>query len=221
LSFFKSAKVGHYLCAGDIVGYGPDPNECVNITRKLSPLTICVGNHDRAACGLKEHFWFHEHARFALAWTSRVLTQENQIYLSELPKSAVFSEFLLVHGSPRDPVDEYLMMRRQYEENIPHMKNDVTIVGHTHVPLIFGRDSIRALSAGERIVFEQGKKYIVNPGAVGQPRDGDSRASCALFEPETGYFELHRIEYDILKTQLKMRELKLPPYLIERLSWGR
>lgn len=221
LEFFVSKKVGHYACSGDIVGYGPNPNECAEIFRKLSPLSACVGNHDRAATGMKELTWFNEYAKKSLQWTARALNESNKIYLSELPKNVTTGGMMLVHGSPRDPLDEYLLMRRQYEENVPHLLADVTLVGHTHVPFIFGHTTAYLLKNGESLTLDQDKRYIINPGSVGQPRDGDSRASCAVYDSEKRQFTLYRVDYDIALTQSKMRDYKLPSYLIERLSWGK
>jgi len=220
LGLLREKNTAHYLYAGDIVGYGPNPNECVDAIRNLSPLSICAGNHDRAACGLKEVTWFNEYARKAIQWTSKVLTQDHQIYLSELSKTVQLPDFTIVHGSPRDPLDEYLLMRDQYEENIPHLKADITVVGHTHVPLIFGCGPKYALKDSAPVLLEPGKRYILNPGSCGQPRDSNNKASCALFDSENRRLELFRLEYDIIKTQEKMRGFKLPAYLIDRLSWG-
>ncbi len=220
LRYFDNKQVDRYICAGDVVGYGPDPNECVRIVKGISPLSICVGNHDRAACGLKDMTWFNDYARQSLVWTSRVLTEVNNIYLSELPKSVLIDEFMVVHGSPRDPVDEYLMAHRQFEEIIPQLKKHIVVVGHTHIPTIFGHESAFTLKDASPVRLEISNNYLINPGSVGQPRDGNNKASCALFNTETRELELIRLEYDITKTQSKMRALKLPPYLIERLSWG-
>lgn len=139
--FFRSSRVDGYVFAGDIVGYGPSPNECVQAVKRLSPMWLSVGNHDRAACGLKDITWFNEYAQKALIWTRQKLSQENQIYLSELPKIVYQSEFTVVHGSPRDPLDEYLLTRAQYDENHGLLKTSLTIVGHSHVPYIFGKNS--------------------------------------------------------------------------------
>ena len=221
LVFFKSKKVKHYACSGDIVGYGPNPNECTELIKTLSPLSICVGNHDRAVTGLKDLTWFNEYAKKSLVWTSRVLTESNKIYLSELPKMVTTGGMMIVHGSPRDPLDEYLLIRRQYEENLPHLNTDITLVGHTHVPFIFGHESTYLLKDSVVLNLEKGKKYIINPGSVGQPRDGNNKASCAIYDSKNRKFTLYRLEYDISSTQSKMREHKLPAYLIERLNWGK
>lgn len=222
LDCFKEKKVDGYVFAGDIVGYGPNPNECVQIIKHLHPLWICVGNHDRASCGLKDITWFNEYAQKALIWTRQNLSQDNQIYLSELPKIVYQSDFSVVHGSPRDPLDEYLLTRDQYDENKAGLKNPFTYVGHTHVPFIFGENFTHLFIRDNDVVtFNKKGKFIINPGAVGQPRDGNNKASCMIFDMEGQELEHIRIAYDFHPTQEKMRKERLPAFLIERLAWGK
>ncbi|MFH1368145.1 MAG: metallophosphoesterase family protein [Elusimicrobiota bacterium] len=222
LDFFRATKVDAYLFAGDIVGYGPNPNECVQTIKRLFPMWICVGNHDRAACGLKDITWFNEYAQKALIWTRQNLSQDNQIYISELPKIVYQSEFTVVHGSPRDPLDEYLLTRDQYAENKSSLKMPFTYVGHTHIPFIFGEKFTQIFMRDkEAVTLSKKDKYIINPGSVGQPRDGNSKASCAVFDNESCEYEHFRIKYDFPTTQEKMRKERLPVFLIERLYWGK
>jgi diadenosine tetraphosphatase ApaH/serine/threonine PP2A family protein phosphatase len=183
---------------------------------------IVVGNHDRAACGLKDITWFNEYAQKALIWTRQNLNQENQIYLSELPKIVYQSDFTVVHGSPRDPLDEYLLTRDQYKENHGLLKSAMTYVGHSHVPYIFGEKFTHIFMKDyEKIILPRVDKYVINPGAVGQPRDGNNKASCMIYDTATAELELFRIAYDFAATQEKMRQQRLPPFLIERLFWGK
>lgn len=221
LDFFNTKQIEKYLCVGDIVGYGPNPNECVNIMKKLSPLKIVVGNHDRAACGLKDITWFNEYAQKAIIWTRQILTQENQIYLSELPKIITFQDICLVHGSPRDPLDEYLLTREQYQENLTYLTTPFTFIGHSHIPFIFGTNSTYLMRETRSVIISKQEKYIINPGAAGQPRDGNNKASCALYDTVSDKLDFLRLDYDIHTTQKKMRVAKLPAYLIERLQWGK
>ncbi|MBN1621637.1 MAG: metallophosphoesterase family protein [Endomicrobiales bacterium] len=221
LEFLKSQKVDGYISAGDIVGYGPNPNECVTKIRELYPLWVVVGNHDWAACGLKDITWFNEYAQKSLVWTRQTLTQNNQIYLSELPKIVHHSDFSIVHGSLRDPLSEYLLTPQQYKENLPYLKSQYTFVGHSHVPFIFVPSSTYIFKDSEQVSLAKNEKYIINAGSVGQPRDNNSRASCAIFDSSTKDFKLHRLKYDISKTQEKMYKARLPAFLIERLSWGK
>jgi len=203
------------------VGYGPNPNECVETVRSLYPLWIAVGNYDWAACGLKDITWFNEYSQKSLIWTRRQLTEQNQIYLSELPKMMVHSCFTIVHGSLRDPLGEYIFTHQQYQENAPLLKTTYTFVGHSHIPFVFASSGVHIFRSSEDLSLERDDKYIINPGSVGQPRDGDPRASCAVIDTTTKWINLYRVEYDVQKTQEKMRAARLPGFLIERLSWGR
>jgi predicted phosphodiesterase len=221
LLFFRERKVERFVCAGDVVGYGPNPNECVDRVRALSPLDIVVGNHDLAACGLKEFSRFNEYAKKALTWTNQVLNQDNQIFLSELPRNLTKEDFSLVHGSPRDPINEYLMNFSQYQENLPHLKSVVTFTGHTHIPFVIGPDVTRILPEKVPFILNGDNKYVINAGSVGQPRDSDPRSACGIYDTGNSSFQLFRLAYDIDKTQEKMRKLRLPGFSIERLSWGK
>jgi predicted phosphodiesterase len=221
LLFLRDKKVERYICAGDVVGYGPNPNECVDLIKTLEGLDIVVGNHDLAACGLKETALFNEYAQKALAWTSQNLTQDHQIYLSELPRSLVLDDLSVVHGSPRQPTDEYLMNYSQYKENLPLLKSVATFTGHTHIPFVISSDIIRTLLGKTEISLNTANKYVINVGSVGQPRDSDPRAACGIFDPDKMLFQMFRLEYDVERTQEKMRKLRLPGFLIERLTWGK
>jgi predicted phosphodiesterase len=219
--FFKDHKVDRYICAGDVVGYGPNPNECVDLLRTLSPLEAVVGNHDLAACGLKDTKLFNEYAQKALIWTSKNLSQNNQIYLSELPRNLTLEHLSVVHGSPRQPTDEYLMNFSQYKDNLPLLRSTATFTGHTHIPLVISSDIMKTLLGRSELILNTANKYIINVGSVGQPRDSDPRAACGIFDSVNMTFHLFRLEYDLDKTQDKMRKLRLPAFLIERLSWGK
>jgi predicted phosphodiesterase len=221
LGFLRGQKVDGYISAGDTVGYGPNPNECVDRLKRLSPLWIVVGNHDWAACGLKDLTWFNEYAQKSLVWTRQRLSQQNQIFLSELPKTIKHSDFSLVHGSPQASLTEYLLTRQQYNENLPLLTSRVTFVGHTHVPFVLGPAATYVFRGTEAVKLKSDDKYVVNAGSVGQPRDNNSRASCGIYDSSSGEFSVYRIEYDIMTTQEKMYKERLPAFLIERLSWGK
>jgi predicted phosphodiesterase len=221
IEFFKIKDVTRFICAGDLVGYGPNPNECIDIIRNLPAIRIVAGNHDRAACGLKELTWFNEYARKAMLWTRRIISRENQIFLSELPKTILLKDMTLVHGSIRDPIDEYLLTREQCMENISLARTPVTVVGHSHIPLVFDGHTIIFPRGPLSMSLEAKTKYILNPGSVGQPRDNDNRAACGIYDTRTGGFDIHRLAYDIETTQQKMHAARLPGFLIERLIVGK
>jgi len=222
LNYLESQHIDKYVCAGDLVGYGPNPNECLAYMKNLSPLWISAGNHDWAVCGLKELSWFNEYAQKSILWTRHELSQENMIFLSELPKTFRRSDIMLVHGSPRDPLDEYLLTMEQYRENIGSLKTPLTFIGHSHVPLMFSSKGMHEFHGPETAVIPRDEEHVIlNAGSVGQPRDGDNRASCAVFDSDTREFKITRHAYDISATQQKMHKARLPAFLIERLTWGK
>lgn len=213
-----------YVCLGDIVGYGPDPNECVARVRGLHAAAI-AGNHDRAAAGLFDVDAFSPLARAAIEWTARVLTAEHRAFLAALPERLETPSFLAVHGSPRDPVEEYLLTLPQALAIFADSRFRLCLVGHTHIPAVFVRSRnghLRAedLEAGAPVHLAPTSRYIVNGGSVGQPRDGDSRAAYLLYDEGGRSVTLHRVEYPVAATQAKMRARGLPPLLSRRLAAG-
>ncbi|MCB4792441.1 MAG: metallophosphatase family protein [Elusimicrobia bacterium] len=221
LAHLKSENVDGYLSCGDLVGYGPNPNECVYKLRDLFPLWVVVGNHDWAACGLRDITWFNEYAQKAIIWTRQQLTESNQIYLSELPKTVFHSDFTLVHGSLIDPLSDYLLTPAQYKENLALLKTPFTFVGHSHIPFVMANTSIHIFRNTESTRLNKDEKYIINSGSVGQPRDGNFRTSCSVYDTNTNELKVCRLEYDLALTQEKMHKARLPAFLIERLSWGK
>lgn len=195
--------VDRMICAGDIVGYGPEPNECLDLILSGGVSTV-AGNHDKAAVGEMDISGFNPAARLAIEWTAEQLTESHKDHLRQLPLTLEFPDFQLVHGSLVDPLEEYLMDDRGALPTFQLMKKPLLFVGHTHQPL--------RLSSGD--------KEIINPGSVGQPRDGDPRASYGIYDDEKKEFILHRTEYNIAQVQEKMRLADLPQLLIDRLSYG-
>lgn len=225
LKHFKEEKVDAYLCLGDIVGYGPNPNECIDLIKSLPHLSCVAGNHDRAAIDKKQLGWFNEFAQAALLWTKRELQEDNKAYLNSLPEMVENSHFTLVHGSPRDPIDEYLLGGMQVKENLDHFTFTPCFVGHSHLPIYFTLNSdktvtLKAFNNGEKVKVTA-QVLVINVGSVGQPRDGDPRVSCGVYDTSNKILRLARLDYPFDKTQEKMRKAKLPRYLGERLSFGR
>ncbi len=209
---------------GDIVGYGPDPAACLDLLGEHDGLSV-AGNHDLAAVGRLSLEAFNDHAAAANRWTSSQLGSERAERLRSLPLRIERDGFTLVHGSPRDPVWEYVISVRIAVTSFLHFDTECCLVGHSHVPFIcrprresgaafveFPLDTPVALGGG---------RLIVNPGGVGQPRDGDPRASYAVYDEGAGALLHHRVEYDVRATQSKMEEHGLPRFLIDRLAEGR
>jgi predicted phosphodiesterase len=225
----KDAGYDSVLCCGDIVGYGPSPLEAIDGIRSLNALTI-RGNHDRVAAGLDEATQFNPHARRAIYWTRSVLPESYRDYLANLPLGPmdVTAEAQLVHGAVSHE-DNYIFTEADADENFLLTDKRITFFGHSHFPVVFTSDEdgnsilARSYEFDEFIAVkcEAGKRLFVNPGSVGQPRDGDSRASFAIWDQDRGRMEFYRVEYDIARTQTRMREADLPTYLIDRLAHGR
>ncbi|MGB9640835.1 MAG: metallophosphoesterase family protein [Anaerolineales bacterium] len=211
-------------CLGDVVGYGPDPNECIDRIRLLPNLTCIVGNHDAAVLELIETEAFNHEAKKVIYWTQSALTDASFHFLRQLPQKVVIDNITLVHGSPRQPVWEYLLDSQTAGENFRYFDTDFCFVGHTHLPSLFyledgeNQPFVSLISAGQS--FQLIPRSILNPGSVGQPRDRDPRASYAIFDTETLRWESHRVGYDILSVQERMRIAGLPHRHIQRLAGG-
>ena len=157
-----------------------------------------------------------------MEWTQDVLTKENAAFLKERPETHVIDQVTLAHGSPRQPVFEYLLDTESARENFSHFENDYCFIGHSHVPLMFAleKDEVKLGFPPPGQTQQLIPRAIINPGSVGQPRDRDRRASYALFDPEFETWAIHRVEYDIIATQEAMRQADLPMRHIERLAGG-
>lgn len=211
-------------CLGDLVGYGPDPNECIQRIQELPNLVCLHGNHDAAAAGMIEVDTFNYEARTAVEWTQSVLSPANVQYLRSLPDHTVVDSVSLAHGSPREPTWEYLLDIHTATVNFDHFETPFCFVGHSHVPVVFqlqdGAHSARLSTPAADSSLEMTPRAIFNPGSVGQPRDHDPRAAYAIFDQDNQTWYQHRVEYDIPIVQARMYQANLPPRHIQRLSAG-
>jgi predicted phosphodiesterase len=209
-------------CLGDIVGYGPEPRECIEALRNIT--NICIaGNHDLASIGKLSTEDFNPDAAAACRWTAKQLSPSDAEYLGNLPLVVREGDFTLVHGSPREPVLEYLTSIGQAIENLPLLKTRYCLIGHSHIPLAFKAEANGKVSGGNfsgELKLNPKQKLFINPGGVGQPRDRDPRASYAIYDSEKNNVKLYRVPYDIEATQTKMTELGLPKKLASRLAYG-
>ncbi len=211
---------------GDIVGYGPRPRECVDRLVGLNPLASLIGNHDWAAIGRLTLDEFNPVARFATYWTTAHLGAEQMAYLEGLPNRLIEEWWMLVHGSPRHPIWEYVYTAHVAHQNFELIDAQVCFLGHTHVQMLITEEMAargqapRAPELGEVVDLNDGGRYIINPGSVGQPRDNDPRAAYALLDIEARLLTFHRVEYDVEQTQLQMETAGLPRPLITRLALG-
>jgi predicted phosphodiesterase len=219
-------------CLGDLIGYGPDPNECINRVKEQPNLLCIIGNHDSAVLDNLDPYTFNTEAREAIEWTKNALSESSFIFLRSLPEKTdtlnlypdVDNQITLAHGSPRLPVWEYLLDIHTATQNFKSFDTAYCLVGHTHLPIIFHyieeRGSARPMvpEAGNRIQLSP--RAIINPGSVGQPRDRDPRASYMIYDPYTEIIEYRRVVYDIQSVQERMRKAGLPQRHIRRLEAG-
>jgi diadenosine tetraphosphatase ApaH/serine/threonine PP2A family protein phosphatase len=215
-------------CLGDIVGYGPWPNECIQVLRDRSA-TVIGGNHDLAVVGssLVSVEDFNADAADATRWTAEQLTPESRKFLEGLaPIAQLNDQVTLAHGTPREPVWEYLMSGGQAKASLSYFSTSLCLVGHTHIPSLFVEQPDGTVEVGYK---EGGSRYqmadqrcLANPGSVGQPRDHDTRAAYLLLElgERPPVLEWRRVDYDIGATQSEMRRVGLPRFFIERLEQG-
>jgi predicted phosphodiesterase len=215
------------LCAGDLVDYGADPNAVVDWARQ-SVAAVVRGNHDKACAGLDDIEWFHPAARASALWTRNALTEVNLEYLRGLPQGPLsIGDFQIMHGSPADE-DEYMVSFPDVQRLCTGLEQQVSFFGHTHLQGGFfwrgtnyaGIDQTPP-GAGESIVeFPAGCYGMINPGSVGQPRDGDPRAAYVVYSPEEKVFFYRRVVYNVREAQRKILNASLPPQFANRLAVG-
>jgi len=207
---------------GDVVGYGPDPDGVVARLRDVGAVGV-RGNHDAAAAGGSEIDWFNPDARRAMEWTRSAINAESLAWLQSLPERRTLETCELVHGSPREPLWEYVTSPAVARDNLDLLDAQIGLHGHTHVPVAFVEDRGKVEHFGPRdggSLALDARRALVNPGSVGQPRDGDPRSSYLILDPRAGSITWHRVAYDIEAVQSAMRAVGLPGFLVSRLSIG-
>ncbi len=224
LAHAENARYEAVWHMGDLVGYGPDPNEVV--ARMIAEGAACVmGNHDAAVAGIIDLEAFNDTAAEAARWTKGIISEDTREYLAKLPRMEEDGDYTRVHGSANDPIWEYLSTYDAARRHFESVQTRHSVVGHTHLPLVvreIGDGEVEASAPGDGECVELGEgRVCLNPGGVGQPRDGDTRSSYALLDTGAGDVTFYRVEYDIARTQVRMRERGLPRMLIERLAMGR
>ncbi len=211
-------------CLGDLVGYGPDPVACIQLLRQHTFVAV-AGNHDRAAVGMMDLHYFNPLAAEAVRWTTQQLGTTHIQFLASLPEVAQKDRFTLVHGSLREPLWEYLLSPEAAQATFQRLESPFCLVGPLPHPLCVcveteGGPRFARLPEGKALRLDI-QRLIINPGGVGQPRDGDPRASYALYDSQAGTLLHRRVAYDVETTQEKVRRAGLPEHLAERLSYGR
>lgn len=219
-------EVETVYCLGDVIGYGASPNECCDLVREAG-MPLITGNHDLAVADLETDLaWFNPVAAAAVEWTRKYLSEENRQFLLSRPRAMERENALFVHGSARDP-DEYIINERSARENLALLESDhpeavICFFGHTHVKAVAPAPGDPAKDS-EALDLSENGPYLVNPGSVGQPRDGDTHASYVLAETSPGSVRVayRSVEYDMEKAQAKIRDAGLPGMLADRLAVGR
>ncbi|MBN1535895.1 MAG: metallophosphoesterase family protein [Anaerolineales bacterium] len=220
----NAGEIDSAWCLGDLLGYGPDPNECIECIRQLPNLVCLIGNHDAAVLNLIDTDAFNPEARQTIVWTQNALLPENETFLKSLPNKIQIDNVTLAHGSPRQPIWEYLLDSYTATRNFDYFDTDFCFVGHTHLPFIFhlkndqNNASLTIPTPNKKI--ELSPRAILNAGSVGQPRDRDPRAAYAIFDPDQQTWDYRRVTYEIADVQKRMNNAGLPSRHIQRLSSG-
>ncbi|RKY12830.1 MAG: metallophosphoesterase [Planctomycetota bacterium] len=222
LADIKKENVDKCVCVGDIVGYGANPHECIELVKKHC--SVCVaGNHDFATIERTNIEFFNQYARQATLWTRKNITEDDRKYLESLPLVAdVDDRFTLVHGTLYAPaLFDYIQTTFDAYLSLQVLQKPLCFVGHSHVPISFFLDDAVTYSTEPVIQLKEGVKAVINVGSVGQPRDDDPRAAYAVYDTEKNLVVIKRVEYDVEKAIKKIRDAGLPEILGERLRYGR
>ncbi len=217
----KKQQVTHYACLGDVVGYNANPKECLDIIRTMG-MPCVKGNHDEY-CSTEEHLeGFNPAAAEAVNWTRKQLTEDDRQWLRDLKYSRMVTNFTIVHATLDGPQRwGYVFDKLAAAASLTYQNTSVCFFGHTHVPVAFMKDSMVRGGTYSKFKTEPGKKYFVNVGAVGQPRDNNPKSAYVVYDTADGTIELRRLDYDIAAAQKKILAAGLPERLAERLAYGR
>ena len=218
----KKNNCTHHVCLGDVVGYNPNPRECMKIVRDME-MPCIMGNHDEYCALDTDLSGFNPHAGHAIQWTREQLSDEECDWLQRLKYLRMIANFTIVHATLDAPKRwGYVMSKLDAAASFTYQNTGVCFFGHTHVPLAFVREN-NSVTGGkyDKLTVEKGKKYFINVGSVGQPRDGDPHAAYTIYDLKAGTIELRRLEYDFEKTQAKVLKAGLPERLANRLALGK
>jgi len=223
LKELSGENIDRYLCVGDVVGYGADPKECIKLLRSLSCEVVIAGNHDWAAVELTDTSSFNEAARAAIMWTKGVLGKGENEFLRSLSLTYGAHDMTLVHGTLDAPEEfQYVLSPYEAYATIKLQQTTLCVVGHSHVAEIYSSDGKTVEHTTRPMLkIDHAKKYVINVGSVGQPRDGNPKASYAVYDDAQKTIDIKRVEYDIEKAKDKILKAGLPRWLADRLSEGR
>lgn len=217
LEIIDERKPDEIICLGDIVGYGPDPNECVDIIRNRAGVVL-MGNHDYAVTHAEATDNFNPIAKEAVLWTRNNIHNDNLNFLTHLPYTYKSGDVYYVHSTPQEPEEwHYVFTWNDAMTQFDHFEGKVCFFGHSHVPQIYYNDTESAMS----FFLNKETKYLINVGSIGQPRDGNPRLSFGIFDTDQWHYQPFRSDYDMELTAKKIRDRGLPPFLADRLLKGR
>ncbi len=222
LDHIKTQNVDEIICLGDVIGYGANPNECAETVRAVCKGTV-AGNHDFAVTDKTDISYFNPFAKQAVLWTREQLKPENFHFIANLPLHIYEDERIYVHATPSNPAAwGYIMSNLEALKEFSFFARKVCFIGHSHYPVVIEyKDTRCQFIRPSEVHFEPEKRYIINVGSVGQPRDGDPRAGYVVYDAATKCVQYHRLDYDMAATQRKIREAGLPEVLAERLALGK
>jgi predicted phosphodiesterase len=221
LNDINAQNAAHIICLGDVVGYNANPKECLQIVREMN-IPCVKGNHDEYCSSDDALEGFNPNAADAVHWTRQQLSDEERQWLSDLKYTRMIANFSIVHATLDAPQRwGYVFDKLAAAASFPYQTTPVCFFGHTHVPVAFMRDTAVRGGTYSKFKIDPAKKYFINVGAVGQPRDNNPKAAYVIYDVDTGTVELRRLDYDIPAAQKKIRDAGLPERLAERLEFGR
>lgn len=225
LKAIRQNDIDKIICCGDVVGYGPSPKECIDVLIAQKNTVTLMGNHDALVAGVMVDSNINDSARKAININRKQLNNAVIDYLASLPKTYATDNMQFVHGSLRDPLNEYLKTYKAFQNSIDLMQGEVLFCGHTHYPKVYSRDkegkeTMEDLDAVQVIKINNSRKYIVDAGSVGQPRDEDNRSCFVCFDTSNATLKYIRTTYNIQSVQDKMHKLGMPEELTARLASG-
>ena len=223
LDALVSDSVDSYICVGDVVGYGADPRECLKLLKSLNPVVAVAGNHEYGVLGIVSMSSFNDLTQEAVSWTKKALDDSDIEYIKSFPIIYEYGNMTIVHSSIASPEEFYYVFDAgDAYVAMTEMQTLLCFIGHTHIPGIFSYDGNKVdLIESDELRIDSDMKYLINAGSVGQPRDGDPRASYVIYDDEDAHIEIRRVKYDIKKAQEKILSSGLPQRLAYRLSEGR
>jgi predicted phosphodiesterase len=221
-----SRRIDRFMCLGDLVGYGASPNECIELVRGLKKGNSVLGNHDAAAVWLYSPYSMSKDARQAILWTMDQLSEDNAEYLQKLHQKLDMLDMLFVHANPYNPgAYRYVINRKYALRSFAAVKSRLVFLGHSHRPVLITKKNLFGVTFNDatgNAVFDlsRHRKQIINPGSVGQPRDGDVRASYCVYDSRNNQVEFYRVDYDYQKAGQRILSADLPLFLAQRLGQG-